>query len=409
MKIHSLFRLILCAFVVVLVGSAPEVQAAKRSKRPVKIGVLADLTGSWSTLGKNTVAALQIAANQIQTETNGRRRFRLIVRDTHLDPSKALEAIRDLDQRGVKIVIGPQSSSEVAMIMPFADAHNILVISQGSTASSLAIPGDNIFRFCPNDVREAEAIVALMRHDGIRAIVPLWRNDRGNNGLHDSVQIRFQALGGRATSGFRYEPTTTDFSAATNSVASQITSLINGGTNPSSIAVYLAAFDEVVGVFHAAQANSTLSDTSWYGSDGVALSAVLVADPVAAAFAIHSGYPNPIFGLPDALRNRWQPIANAIEARTGITADAFALSTYDALFVVNLALVHAKPETNFGEFKAAFVDEASHYNGVTGSTALDAAGDRNNGDFDFWAVRLSRPTPTWVRIGSYNNGVLTLF
>jgi branched-chain amino acid transport system substrate-binding protein len=409
MKIHFLFRLILCALVVVLVGSATEVQAAKRSKRPVKIGVLADLTDGWSTLGKNTVAALQIAANQIQADTNGQRRFRLLVRDTHLDPSRALEAIRDLAQRGVKIVIGPQSSSEVAAIMDFANAHNILVISQGSTASSLAIPGDNIFRFCPNDIREAEAIVALMQHDGIHAIVPLWRNDRGNNGLHDSVQIRFQALGGRVTSGFRYEPTTTDFSAATSSVASQITSLINGGTNPSSIAVYLAAFDEVVRVFHAAQANSTLSNTAWYGSDGVALSATLVADPVAAAFAIHTGYPNPIFGLPDALRNRWQPIANAIEARTGITADAFALSTYDALFVVNLALTHAKPETNFGEFKTACVDEAGHYNGVTGSTALDAAGDRNNGDFDFWAVRLSGGTPTWVRIGSYNNGVLTLF
>ena len=70
------------------------------------------------------------------------------------------------------------------MIKPFADAHNILVISQGSTASSLAVPGDNIFRFCPNDRREAEALVALLQHDGIRAIVPLWRNDAGNNGLH---------------------------------------------------------------------------------------------------------------------------------------------------------------------------------------------------------------------------------
>jgi branched-chain amino acid transport system substrate-binding protein len=409
MKIHLLFRLMLCAVVVAVVGSAIEVRAAQRSKPPVKVGVLADLTDSWSTLGKNTVAALQIAANQIQTETNGRRRFQLLVRNTNLDPSKALDAIRDLAQRGVKIIIGPQSSSEVAMIMPFANAHNILVISQGSTASSLAIPGDNIFRFCPNDVREAEAIVALMRHDGIGAIVPLWRNDRGNNGLHDSVQIRFQALGGTVSPGFRYEPATTDFSTATNSVASQITSLINGGTAPSSIAVYLAAFDEVVGVFDAAQSNPTLSNTAWYGSDGVALSAALVADPVAAAFAIHSGYPNPIFGLPDALRNRWQPIANGIQARTGITADAFALSTYDALFVVNLALVHAKPETNFGEFKAAFVDEAGHYNGVTGPTALDAAGDRDNGDFDFWAVRLSGGTSTWARIGSYNNGVLTLF
>jgi branched-chain amino acid transport system substrate-binding protein len=406
MKIHFLFRLILCAFVVALVGSATEAQAAKP---PVKIGVLADLTGSWSTLGKNTVAALQIAANKIQAETNGRMQFRLLVRDTHLEPSKALAAIMDLDSRGVKIVIGPQSSSEVAEIMPYADAHKILVISQGSTASSLAIPGDNIFRFCPDDIREAEAIVALMRHDGIRAIVPLWRNDRGNNGLHHSVQIRFQAVGGRVTSGFRYEPTTTDFSAAENTVASQITHLINGGTNPSSIAVYLAAFDEVVGVFDAAQANPTLSNTTWYGSDGVALSATLVADPVAAAFAIHAGYPNPIFGLPDALRNRWQPIANAIEARTGITADAFALSTYDALFVVALALVHAKPETNFGEFKAAFVDEAGHYQGVTGSTALDAAGDRDNGDFDFWAVRRRNGSYIWVRIGSYSNGVLTLF
>ncbi|PYI98534.1 MAG: hypothetical protein DME98_04060, partial [Verrucomicrobia bacterium] len=315
-------------------SSATELQAAKRSKRPVKIGVLADLTGSWSTLGKNTVAALQIAANQIQTDTNGRRRFRLLVRDTHLDPSKALDAIMDLDHRGVKIVIGPQSSSEVAAIKPYADAHNILVISQGSTASSLAFPGDNILRFCPNDILEAQAIVALMRHDGIRTIVPLWRNDRGNNGLHDSVQIRFQALGGGVVSGFRYEPTTTDFSAATSSVASQIQSLISAGTSPSSIAVYLAAFDEVVDVFHSAQGNTTLSNTAWYGSDGVALSAVLLADPVAAAFAIHSGYPNPIFGLPDALRNRWQPIADAIEARTGIQADAFALSAYDALFIV---------------------------------------------------------------------------
>jgi branched-chain amino acid transport system substrate-binding protein len=409
MKIRFLFRLILCAVVVALAGSATELQAAKRSKRPVKIGVLADLTGSWSTLGKNTVAALQIAANQIQTDTNGRRRFQLLVRDTHLDPSNALNAIMDLDHRGVKIVIGPQSSSEVAEIMPYADAHNILVISQGSTASSLAFPGDNILRFCPNDILEAQAIVALMRHDGIRTIVPLWRNDRGNNGLHDSVQIRFQALGGRVPSGFRYEPTTTDFSAATASVASQIQNLISAGTSPSSIAVYLAAFDEVVDVFHSAQGNTTLSNTAWYGSDGVALSAVLLADPVAAAFAIHSGYPNPIFGLPDVLRNRWQPIADAIQARTGIQADAFALSTYDALFVVNLALTHAMPQKNFGNFKAAFVNEAGHYNGVTGSTALDAAGDRENGDFDFWAVRLSGATPTWVRIGTYNNGMLTLF
>ena len=411
MKIRVVFRVVVCVLLLALVDSAAKVEAGQgHSRRPFKIGVLASLMGSGSSLGKNTVAALEIAADQIETATRGRTRFRLLVRDTQHIPSKALDAIKDLDSRGVNIVIGPQSSSEVAAIKPYADAHNILVISQGSTASSLAIPGDNIFRFCPNDRREAEALVALLRHDGIRAIVPLWRNDAGNSGLHDSVKIRFQAFGGRVASGFRYEPTTTDFSAATNSIASQIASLISGGTDPSTIAVYLAAFDEVVDIFHSAQANSTLSNTAWYGSDGVALSAALTGDATAAAFAVSVDYPNPIFGLPDWLRNEWQPIANAIQARTGITPDGFALSAYDALFVVQRALNDVKqPNKKFDNFKAAFVDEADHYHGVTGSTALDAAGDRLNGDFDFWAVRLQNGSYTWVRIGAYSNGVLTLF
>jgi branched-chain amino acid transport system substrate-binding protein len=252
--------------------------------------------------------------------------------------------------------------------------------------------------------------VALLRHDGISAIVPLWRNDAGNNGLHDSVQIRFQAFGGTVTSGFRYEPTTTDFSAATASVASQVENLIAGGRDPSTVAVYIAAFDEVVDVFHSAQGNTTLSNTAWYGSDGVALSAALTADSSAAAFAASVDYPNPIFGLPDSLRSEWQPIANAIQARTGITPDAFALSAYDGLFVVQRALNDVKqPNKNFDNFKAAFVQKANAYHGVTGSTALDPAGDRLNGDFDFWAVRLEGGTYIWVRVAAYSNGVITLF
>ena len=411
MKIRVILRVIACALLPALLVPPAKVEAGKTPKSLVKIGVLASLNGSGFSLGRSTVAALEIAARDLRNIGPQYRpvRFRFLVRDTQQNPSRALDAIQDLHERGVKIIIGPQTSSEVAMIKPFADAHNILVISQGSTASSLAIPGDNILRFCPPDTREAEALVALLQHDGIRAIVPLWRNDRGNNGLHDSVQIRFQAFGGRVASGFRYEPTTTDFSAATNSVASQIASLIGGGINPSAIAVYLAAFDEAVEVFHSAEANPTLANTAWYGSDGVALSAALTGDSNAAGFAASVGYPNPIFGLPETLRNRWQPIADEIEARTGITPDAFALSTYDALFVVQLALQHPKPLKNFDRFKAAFIDEANHYRAITGSTTLDAAGDRLNGDFDFWAVRLRNGSYTWVRVGTYNNGILTVF
>jgi branched-chain amino acid transport system substrate-binding protein len=408
----SLRQFILSVLLLAAINPVRSEQPPLHSHREFKIGVLASLTGSGNSLGQNTVAALQIATDQLDAEAKanqGGYRFHLFVRDTQQDPVKALAAIKDLDKRGVQIIVGPQTSAEVAMIKPFADAHNILVISQGSTASSLAIAGDNIFRFCPNDKREAAAIVALMQHDGIHAIVPLWRNDAGNNGLHDSVKAAFENIGGTVTSGFQYQPTTTDFSAATASVASQIQSLVTAGANPNSISIYLAAFDEAVGVFHSAAANSTLSSARWYGSDGVALSAALTGDASASAFAASAYYPNPTFGLDDALQNLWQPVANAIEARTGITPDAFALSAYDALFVVERALRVTGNLKNFASFKSAFVDAANAYSGVTGSTALDSAGDRLNADFDFWAVRLTNGNYGWARIGAYTNGTLTLF
>ena len=412
MNSRSLRRFILSVLLLAAINPLRSEQPPLHSHREFKIGVLASLTGSGNSLGQDTVAALQIATDQLDAEAKanqGGYRFHLFVRDTQQDPVKALAAIKDLDKRGVQIIVGPQTSAEVAMIKPFADAHNILVISQGSTASSLAIAGDNIFRFCPNDKREAAAIVALMQHDGIHAIVPLWRNDAGNNGLHDSVKAAFENIGGTVTSGFQYQPTTTDFSAATASVASQIQSLVTAGADPNSIAIYLAAFDEAVGVFHSAAANFTLSSARWYGSDGVALSAVLTGDASASAFAASAYYPNPTFGLDDALQELWQPVANAIEARTGITPDAFALSAYDALFVVERALRVTGNLKDFSSFKSAFVDAANAYSGVTGSTALDTAGDRLSADFDFWAVRQVNGTFSWVRIGTYTNGTITLF
>src|SRR5437762_9960673 len=411
MSIRIISCVIVCGLVLAFIGQAGGDQSAQlHSHRVFKVGVLVSLTGSGFSLGRSTVAALQIAEEQIKAEAitqHGGYRFKFFVRDTQQNPSKALEAIQDLDKRGVQIIIGPQTSSEVRMIKPYADAHNILVISQGSTASSLSIAGDNIFRLCPDDTLEAAPIGALMSSDGILHIVPRWRKDAGNNGLHDSVEAQFNVLlGTTVTSGFRYEPSTTDFSQATTEIAAQINDLISQNTNPSTIAVYLAAFDEVVDIFTAAHSlGAPLSTTKWYGSDGVALSAALIGDATAAAFAASVDYPNPIFGLPDSLQSEWQPISDEIEARTGIKPDAFALSTYDALFIIQRALEDVGDLRDFAAFKAAFASEADAYSGITGSLALNSAGDRANGDFDFWAVR----NDIWVRIATYSNGQITIF
>ncbi len=379
------------------------------SRKKLRVGVLVSLTGLWSTLGWNSEVALEIAAGQINDQSDAAHagyRIELLVRDTQLDPERALQALKELHQHGVHVVIGPQSSAEVEALKPYADANDILLISQSSTASSLAIAGDNIFRFCPDDKHEAEALVALMWHDGIRTIVPLWRNDTGNQGLHDSVRTAFLARGGTVMDGYRYGPDTTDFAPVVSAVRAQVAQAQAEGADPSTVAVYMAAFDKAADIFKSASSDPFWQTTMWYGSDGAANSAALLSDPVVAEFAATHNYPNPLYGLNPSDETVWGPIADAVKSRTGTPADAFALSAYDALFVAYQALQLSEGGKDFARLKDKFVATSNSYTGVTGPTTLNAAGDRMISNFDFWAIREVNGPRSWVVVTRYLNGVL---
>lgn len=168
---------------------------ADAAPREIVVGALLSLTGDWSSLGVASKAALQIAVEDMNAEFKQAgiaTVVKLRIVDTKLDPVLAKKGLLELTRRHhVSVVIGPQSSSEVRAIKPLADRLGVLVVSQGSTASSLALAGDSIFRFCPTDVEEGKAIAGLMSKDGITTVVPLWRGDPGNDGLHDSTEAAF--------------------------------------------------------------------------------------------------------------------------------------------------------------------------------------------------------------------------
>jgi branched-chain amino acid transport system substrate-binding protein len=394
-------------------GAIPHPPAGRAE---MTVGALLSISGEWSSLGIASRSALEIAARDINA-TMARRgaktRVRVVVRDTKLEPGTALRELASLAGRGVKVVIGPQSSAEVRALKPYADRHGIVLISQGSTASSLAVAGDNVFRFVPDDTHEATAIAALMREDGTRTVVPFWRDDAGNQGLRDSLKRAVEAGGGTMTGGVRYPAATEDFSAQLKSIRSQVGQEV-ARSGAASVAVFLAAFDEAALIFRRAQTDPVLSSVRWYGADGVALSQALVVNP-AARFAVASRYPCPTFGLGEASSRKWKPVADRVRARTGIAPDALALSAYDALWVAVLAAERAGGAGSTPAFKKALVETAASYAGITGSVALNEAGDRRSGSYDFWAVRAvgkpsrrpSRRAPVgafhWTRVAVYRS------
>ena len=62
----------------------------------------------------------------------------------------------------MQVIIGPQSSAELAALKSYVDQNPVLVVSQSSTAGTLAVKNDRILRFTPADSLEGVAVSALM-------------------------------------------------------------------------------------------------------------------------------------------------------------------------------------------------------------------------------------------------------
>jgi branched-chain amino acid transport system substrate-binding protein len=274
-----------------LLGSCNDDTPTTPSEREVLLGGLFSLTGSWSTLGETSRAAMELGVEDVNQYLAGNPahvRFAAAIEDTKLDPAVALAKAQALRARGVQLLIGPQSSAEVTSLKPWVDANGMLLVSQSSTAQSLTVAGDNVFRFTPSDSLEGVAVSALMWNDGIRAVVPVWRDDAGNTGVMTAGRTGFLTRGGAVLEGVSYAAATSDFRGTIASVKAKLQRAI-AQYGEGKVAIHLAAFDEVVDLFAAAARDSLLRSVRWYGSDGVARSAALVANRQAAEFASRVG------------------------------------------------------------------------------------------------------------------------
>jgi branched-chain amino acid transport system substrate-binding protein len=382
-------------------------QSCEKSKMPapavVNVSGLFSITGNWSTLGIDSRAALKFAAEDINAylETN-KANFRLSVSfyDTRLDPVLARQQFLAAASSGTRFIIGPQSSAELGAIASSADSARTIVISQGSTAGSLAIAGDPVFRFCPNDKIEGAAIANTIVNDGIRGLVTVARDDAGNLGLQSATKAAFLAKGGGTVNSFAaYSTAITDFAPVVTAIRASVSALAStyGVTHT---AVYLASFDEGAALMALASHDSVLSNVRWYGADGVALSAALLANTQANEFAIKTGFFAPSFGLPQSMESKWKPLADRITASTGIEPDAFALAAYDAMWVIAHTLENTQGSTaDFTRLKTTFAQQSNNYIGVTGSTSLDSYGDRASGAFDYWGIVRAGAGYKWSIVG----------
>ncbi len=392
----KLIAVVVLAVVVIFAGCKKE---EEQNFTTINVGAMLSLTGNWSTLGIPSKAAIEIAVEEINADFEARNvpfRFASSVYDTKLDTALAKTYMNDALNAGMRLIIGPQSSAEVGAIKSFADANKMLVVSQGSTASSLAIANDAIYRYCPGDAIEGSAIASSIYDEGKRGLIVVARDDAGNIGLQNSVKTAFDAKASTTVEYVTpYSTTTTDYTSLLNDIKTRITTL-SATYGDTAVCVYLASFDEAVDIFNQANGDSLLQSVNWYGGDGFIKSNAILSSSAACDFAIATSYYAPEFGLPMSAQSKWQPLTAAILSRCGQQPDAYAIAAYDAMWVLARTV-----EANNGvpadaaNLRNSFVAQTAQFSGATGPITLNANGDRGNGSFDYWGLQKVNGVYSW--------------
>lgn len=375
-------------------------QSTEESSLPdtVFVGALLPLTGDRSTRGEDYKTAIHLAEddfNNYLDEIGIPWKLDVIMEDSGTSPVIALEKLTSLNAKNIQIVIGPQSSAELRNVMSYADYNGMLLVSSGSTAPTLAIPGDNVYRFIPDDSTQGYVLARLIFNEGITTVIPIWRGDAWGDGLHDVFVKEYTMLGGNVDDGIRYHPDVAEFSASVSLLAEKVQQS-SDKYDLEHTAVLDISFTEAVQIMQSASQYEILGDVRWFGSSGIVKDTQLVEDRISQQFTENVGFTALQFA--PSKSDKYEKIQNLMESELGRIPNAYAFSTYDSVWIIGLAILETQ-STDMSIIKEIIPSIAEEYSGVIGSTKLNEAGDLDNSNYELWSIENSK----WVMVGTYDS------
>jgi len=376
-----------------------------------KIGVLIPETGAGQLNGQQSKASVEYAITDINnyfSANNIKVRLQAIYKDSGTDSVQALAMLKEFADDTVKIVVGPYSSTTLTGLKHFADSAGILLISHSAVSSALAIEGDNIFRFVPDDKWQAKAIAKIMKDDNKLVVIPLVRDDVWGRSLYSEVEKELANTSVTLQVPQYYPPSQTNFSSIVQNIRSQIDNL-EATFLKSEIGVYIISYDEGTNIMKQVSYFDDVMSVKFYGSSAFAWNSTLPADIKAAEASVKTKLECPIIGFNENYKNVYSPLVERLGTKLLREPDSYALSVYDAAYVAGLTLALASDTVSIDAIKDNVRSVLKTYSGMNGPIELDKNDDRINVTYDFMSLILSENVYKWQTTAVYDTktGVLT--
>jgi len=369
----------------------------------VNIGLILPLSGDLATHGLENLEGSKFGVvefNKHLEEIGAPWTLKMTSEDSATNPVIALEKLTSLNAKGIKMIVGPETSSNIRNMKGYSDSNNMLLVSCCSSAPALAIPNDSVYRLVPDDSNQGTALSKLIQHEGIEVLVPVWRGDTWGDGLSAATTSSFVQRGGIIDEGVRYNPESPEFSASTSLLAEIVQGYVDE-YGKDKVGVLFLGFAEILQFTQSASQHEILDDVRWFGPGANTKEHKLIDDPIGLEFSTNVQFTTVQFAaskMTDTgdVNPIYEKVQDHLTETLGTAPNSFVLSSYDAVWIIGLSILETQ-STDVTKIKSVISDIAENYSGAIGPTILNEAGDLAQANYEVWGIRGGE----WVLLGQY--------
>ena len=326
----------------------------------VNIGLILPLSGDLATHGLENLEGSKFGVvefNKHLEKIGALWTLKMTSEDSATSPVIALEKLTTLNAKGIKIIVGPETSSNIRNMKGYADSNNMLLVSCCSSAPALAIPNDSVYRLVPDDSNQGTALSKLIQHEGIEVLVPVWRGDTWGDGLSAATTSSFVQRGGTIDEGVRYNPESPEFSASTSLLAAIVQGYVDeDDIDEEDVAVLFLGFAEILQFIQSASQHEILDDVRWFGPGANTKEHKLIDDPIGFEFSTNVQFTTVQFA---ASKNpTYDKVQAHLTETLGTEPNTFVHSSYDAVWIIGLAMLETQ-STDVTTIKSVILDAAN--------------------------------------------------
>lgn len=326
--------------------------------RPLKIGILAALTGGSSTHGHGISKGIQLAQKEL-----GATNVEIVQEDSQCDPKVGQEAMQRLIDQNVDVVIGDGCSSVSVAVLPLANGTETPMISPGASSPALSIPNDYFFRTIPSDRWQGQFMAQILYDAGHRRVAVFYTNEPYGSGMNNQFREHFESLGGQVVATATAEPDDTD-------LGTHIDQLV--AANPD--ALFVAPNSILTGTATIQIAHDKGLQVPYYGADIFYDTTVIDNAPEASQGLVVSTF-----------NTGTQAFRDALAAESPVQEQLFAAAgAYDAFHVAYEA--YQRGARTGREFKQMF--PMIEFQGVSAYIRFNEDGELNGEDYVYSLLKV---------------------